>query len=54
MQRRKTVDKRNVVLKIKTYHRLEKHKIKLITEKNDSHLTFDDVINSLLDKAEKE
>ena len=54
MQHRKPVNKRNVVLKIETYDRLENHKIKLITEKNDAHLTFDDVINSLLDRVEKE
>jgi len=29
---------------------LEKHKIKLMVEKEDSRLTFDDVINTMLDK----
>ena len=50
MQNRKDVKKRNVALKIETYERLEKYKIKLMSEKEDSRLTFDDVINALLDK----
>jgi hypothetical protein len=50
MQDRKDVQKRNVVLKIETYERLEKYKIKLIGKKGDSRLTFDDVINDLLEK----
>lgn len=51
MQKRKAVETRNVVLKIKTYERLEKYKIQLITEKGTSQLSYDDVINSLLDKV---
>lgn len=51
MQKRKDVQKRNVVLKIETYERLEKYKAKLIGEKGDSRLTFDDAINELIDKA---
>ncbi len=51
MQQRKDVQKRNVVLKIETYDRLEKYKVKLISEKDDSKLTFDDVINDLLDRT---
>jgi hypothetical protein len=54
MQKKKAVKKRNVVLRIDTYQRLEKYKIKLMSEKVDSRLTFDDVINTLLDKVEKE
>jgi len=50
MQKRKAVNTRNVVLKIETYNRLDKYKIKLIGEKGDSKLIFDDVINELLDK----
>ena len=53
MQNRKTVTKRNVVLKIETYDRLEKYKIRLISEKGNSRLTFDEVINTLLDNVEK-
>ncbi len=51
MQKRKTVDNRNVVLKIETYERLEKYKIQLINEKGKSQLSYDEVINSLLDKV---
>jgi|GEM_PF-1777537 len=50
MQNRKNVTKRNVALKIETYDRLERYKIKLMGEKEDSRLTFDDVITFLLDK----
>jgi hypothetical protein len=50
MQKRKSVEKRNIVLKIETYERLEKYKIKLITERCTSQLSYDDVINSLLDR----
>lgn len=54
MQTKKKVRKRNVVLRIDTYERLEKYKIKLIGEKGDSRLTYDEVINNLLDKVKKE
>jgi hypothetical protein len=50
MQNRKKVQKRNVVLKIETYEKLERYKAKLIGEKSDSTLTFDDAINDLIDK----
>jgi len=50
MQTLTKLEKRNVGLKIKTYERLEKYKIKIISEKGDSRITFDDVINNLLDK----
>lgn len=53
MQNRKKVEKRNIVLKIETYEKLDKYKIKLMSEKEDSKLTFDDVIISLLDKCER-
>jgi hypothetical protein len=53
MQNRKKVAKRNIVLKIETYERLDKHKIKLMGEKEDSSLTFDDAINDLLNKCER-
>lgn len=54
MQKKKTVKKRNVVLRIDTYQRLDKYKIKLMSEKGDSGLSFDDVINVLLDKVGEE
>lgn len=53
MQTLTKLEKRNVVLKINTYERLEKYKIKLINEKGDSRITFDDAINNLLDKENK-
>jgi len=53
MQNRKKVKKRNIVLKIETYERLEKYKVRLISEKGDSRLTFDDAVNTLLDNAEQ-
>jgi len=51
MQKRKPVEKRNVVVKMETYERLEKYKIKLINEKGTSQLSYDEVINSLLNKV---
>lgn len=51
MQNRRKVPKRNIVLKIETYDRLDKYKIRLMNEKEDSKLTFDDVINDLLDRV---
>jgi len=47
---KKNVKTRNIVLKIETHERLDKYKIKLMNEKEDSKLTFDDVINDLLDE----
>ena len=52
-KKRENVSKRNVSLNIETYDKLEKYKIKLMSEKGDSRLTFDDVINSLLDKSQE-
>ncbi|MCW3983209.1 MAG: hypothetical protein NWE96_04360 [Candidatus Bathyarchaeota archaeon] len=49
VQRRKEVNTRNVVLKIETYNRLDRYKVRLISEKGNSKLTFDDVLNDLLD-----
>jgi hypothetical protein len=51
LQKRKNVKKRNISLKIETYERLDKYKIKLMSEKEDSSLTFDDVVEYLLDHA---
>jgi len=53
LQKRKNVKKRNISLNISTYERLDKFKIKLMSEKQNSNLTFDDVINELLDNANK-
>jgi hypothetical protein len=51
-QRQKSKSTHTIVLKIDTYNRLEKYKVKLISEKGTSSVTFDDVINELLDKVE--
>lgn len=42
--------KRNIVLKIKTYERLEKYLVDLVKEREVPRITFDDAINDLLDK----
>ena len=44
---------RNVVLKIKTYDRLEQYKVELVKRKRDPKVTYDDVINDLLDNMLK-
>ena len=51
MQNRKSVEKRNISVKIETYYRLEKYKIRLINEKGSSILSFDEVISNLLDRV---
>jgi len=40
---------RNIALKSETYERLDKYKVKLMGELGTANVTFDDVINSLLD-----
>lgn len=40
---------RNVALKVETYDRLDKYKVKLMGELETTNVSFDDVINSLLD-----
>ena len=47
-KKRENVQKRNISLNIETYDKLEKYKVKLISEKGDSRITFDDVINNLI------
>ena len=42
---------RNVVLKLETYERLERYKVKLIGERKTSSITFDDAINELLNSV---
>jgi len=39
---------RSIVLKIETYNMLERYKAKLIGERGTPKITFDDVINHLL------
>lgn len=50
VQKKKKVARRNVVLKIHTYERLEKYKVELVNKREDPKVTFDDAINSLLDE----
>jgi len=40
---------RNIALKSETYERLDKYKVKLMGEMGTTNVTFDDLINSLLD-----
>jgi len=46
-----SVKKRNIALNIETFRRLESLKANLIKEKLDPNLTYDDVINILLDNG---
>ncbi len=41
--------KRNVVLRIDTYNKLESYKVYLVSERNNPNVTFDDAVNNLLD-----
>ncbi|MFH0897320.1 MAG: hypothetical protein V1850_04650 [Candidatus Bathyarchaeota archaeon] len=51
---REKVSKRNISLNIKTYEKLDKYKIKLMSEKENSKLSFDDIINDLLDRVSED
>lgn len=46
--------KRNVVLKMDTYKRLERYKVDLVKEKESPKITYDDAISSLLKEHYKE
>ncbi len=50
--RKSEVKKRNVVLKLETYERLQRYLLKLIQERKNPKITFDEAINALLDKHE--
>lgn len=50
---KKIMKKRNIVLKIETYKRLEKYKVDLVKEKGNPNITFDDAIASLLEEHYK-
>lgn len=50
-KKKENISKRNISLSIETYEKLERYKIKLMSEKGDSRLTFDDAINSLLGQS---
>jgi len=40
-----------VVLKIRTYDRLEKYKVELVRRRENPRVTYDDAINDLLDNV---
>lgn len=47
---KKRVSKRNIVLKIETYNRLEKFLLEVIKKKVSPRVTFDEAINFLLNE----
>jgi hypothetical protein len=47
------VSNRNIVLKIKTYDRLQKFLVELVKEKGVLRISFDQAINELLDRNGK-
>ena len=51
-KRAKNRTSHTVVLKVETYDKLDRYKVKPMSEKAKSDLTFDDVINDLLSKIE--
>jgi hypothetical protein len=50
---KKTVKKRNIVLRIETYKKLEQYKVDLVKEKGNPNITFDNAIMSLLEEHYK-
>ena len=44
--------KRNIVLRIETYERLQRYLLELIQRRGDPKITFDEAINALLDEHE--
>ncbi len=50
---RKEVSKRNIVLKIETYNRLERFLLEVMKVKGSPRVTFDEAVNFLLDEYEK-
>ena len=51
---RKSVDKRNIVLRMETYSRLEKYLVELVKGIGSPRITFDDAVNALLDEHDKQ
>lgn len=47
------VSKRNIVLKIETYKRLEKFLLELMEKRGSPRVTFDEAVNALLDEYYK-
>jgi len=52
--RKNNVTTRNIVLKIGTYDRLQKFLVQLVREREIPRISFDDAINELLDRAERQ
>jgi len=50
---KKKVSKRNIVLKIETYNRLEKFLLEVMKKKGSPRVTFDEAVNFLLNEYEK-
>ena len=44
---RKNVSKRNIVLKIETYNRLERFLLEVMKKKGSPRVTFDEAVNSV-------
>jgi len=51
--RKRGVKKRNIVLRIDTYERLQKYLVELIQRRGDPRITFNEAISALLDEHEK-
>ena len=49
---RTNVSKRNIVLKIETYNRLEKFLLELMKDRESPRITFDEAVNALLEEHE--
>jgi len=50
-KQKENASRRNVVLKIQTYNRLEKYLVELVKRKGVPRISFDDAINELLNRA---
>ena len=47
------VMKRNIVLRMETYERLQRYLLELIQKRGNPRVTFDEAITSLLDEHER-
>jgi len=50
-KQKENASRRNVVLKIETYTRLEKYLVELVKKKGVPRVSFDEAINELLDRV---
>jgi hypothetical protein len=51
--RESKVKKRNIVLRMETYERLQQYLLELIQKRGNPKITFDEAINALLDEHEE-